>query len=388
MFFSTILATLLTAGQVTEVPFHIGDDAIIVDALVNGKPASLMYDTGFSGTVILGENLDIGKPTGTQRLTDFVGSFEAKTVRLNSLKIGERAFATDGMEVIQQPTEHYTLSYGTHCDGILGFAPFGKSVFQINFEKQRFVFYPDDYDPAQKAGASDKTFATRMLPLGVNSIELTVEAPGSKRLHMALDTGNAGYAVTHKDSLEREGLWPEGKKADFMGQSMVASGPVDTFRLSLKDLKIFGVPVPEAVFNVIDLPSSAADRDGTVGFGFLKNFNVTVDMVRRKVYFENFTGKVSEPREGEVGMLAFPDPRSKRVKVYWVVPDGPAEKAGVKAGDDLLAVNGEDVSLIGMRRLGEMMKGDAGSSVKLDLSRSGGLVRVEVVRQVLVNSAH
>ena len=49
--------------EVKEVPFRIGDDAIIVDVSVNGRSASLMYDTGFSGAVVIGDSLDIGKPT-------------------------------------------------------------------------------------------------------------------------------------------------------------------------------------------------------------------------------------------------------------------------------------------------------------------------------------
>lgn len=381
-----VMALAIGKAQVQEVPFRIGDDAIIVDVTVNGRKASLMFDTGFSGSVIVGESLDVGKPTGTMNLTDFVGSFEAKTIKMATLKIGDMSVDPTGMEIIQQPTEHYSLSYGTHCDGILGLQAFAGKVFEINFEHQKFIVHPDSLDISQTKSDGVKTTLTKLLPLGVNSLMMSVDVPSGEKLHMALDTGNAGYATTHKDSLERAKVWPDGKTADFMGQSVVASGPVDTFRVALSGIKIFGVPVPQSVFNVIDLPASRADQDGTIGFGFLKNFNITIDPKRRRVLFENFTGRTSDPLPAEVGILAFNDPRVNRMRIAWVVPGGPAEKAGVKRGDDLLAVNGDDVSQIGFRRLETLLKGDVGSKVKLDISRGGQLIRLEVERKVLVNA--
>lgn len=383
---SLALAFALASGPVEEVPFRIGDDAIIVDVTVNGCKASLMFDTGFSGSVIVGDNLDVGKPTGTQTLTDFVGSFEAKTVKMTSLKIGDKSVDPTGMEITVQPSDHYTLSYGTHCDGILGLQAFAGRVFEINFERQKFIFHPDSLDITQSKVDGTKSFITKLLPLGVNSLMMSVDMASGEKLHMALDTGNSGYATTHKDALERAKVWPDGKAAEYMGRTVVASGPVDTFRVSLSNIKIFGVSVPESVFNVIDLPASRADQDGTVGFGFLKNFNITIDSKRRRVLFENFTGRMSDPLPADVGVLAFNDPRVNRMRVFWVVPGGPAEKAGIKRGDDLLAVNGDDVSQIGFRRLDTMLKGDVGSKVKLDLSRGGQLIRLEVERKVLVNS--
>lgn len=51
-----LIATLLLAGAQAggrvEVPFRLGEDAIVVDAEVNGKKVSLMFDTGFGGSVV------------------------------------------------------------------------------------------------------------------------------------------------------------------------------------------------------------------------------------------------------------------------------------------------------------------------------------------------
>ena len=58
----------------------------------------------------------------------------------------------------------------------------------------------------------------------------------------------------------------------FIKQSWVASGPVDSWSVHLKNMAIFGVLVASSIWDVIDLPSSSAESDGTVGYQFLKNF--------------------------------------------------------------------------------------------------------------------
>ncbi len=370
---------------VTEVPFRTSDEAIIIDVTVNGCKASLMFDTGFSGQVIMGDNLNIGKPSGTQNLTDFVGSFEAKTVDMKTFKVGDRSIDCKDMKVVQQPSEHYTYSYGMHCDGILGLGAFNGLKFQINFEQKKLIFLPNDFDISTKKADGEKAFLTKLLPIGKDSLHMTVLASNGEKLYMVLDTGNAGYATTHKDVIERAKLWPEGKKASFMGQTVVASGPVDTFKINMSNVKIFGVPVPKCVFDVIDLPSSLADQDGTVGFQFLKNFNITIDQAKRYVLLENFTGKLSDKEPAEIGILAFPNPIDKRMMVYWVIPGSPAEAAGVKRGDKLIEVEGEDVSQIGFRQLSNLMSGDPGTKVKIQVSRAGQLMRFEVERKQLIN---
>lgn len=371
--------------QTVEVPFRIGEDAIIVDIVVNGRKASCLFDTGFSGTVVLSDELNVGPSTGTMQLRDFVGQFEAKTVKANSLKLGTLNVASQGMEIVQQPIGHMSASYNTHTDGIMGLEAVKDYVLEINVEKQKFIFHPKSYDFTSRTPDNKKTFLAKMLPIGHNAIEMTVAAANGGKLTLALDTGNAFYATTHRDVLERIGLWGSDKKPSFIRSSWVASGPVDSWSAELPQMTIFGVPVEKSVWDIIDLPSSSAEGDGTVGFGFLRNFNITIDMDRRRVWFENWTGKVSKDADADVGLTCGFDPLAKRVRVYHVMPGSPAEKAGIQAGDSVLGVDSLEVSNMGVRQLFNLMAGPVGSKVKLALSRNGNLSRYELTREMLVN---
>jgi len=232
---------------------------------------------------------------------------------------------------------------------------------------------------------NNKTFMVKMLPKGHNSIELRAESPTGKKLYLALDTGNGFYATTHKDVLERSGLWKEGAKPKFIKQSWVASGPVDSWSLRLKDMKIFGVPVKDSIWDIIDAPSSSADHDGTVGFQFLKNFNVTIDVEQRRVWLERITDEVGNKPEGDPGVTAVWDPGRKRMVIVHVTPEGPAEKMGVKRGDDLLSVDGKELTNLSFDQMREMLDGPVGSKVSLATSRDGNLLRYDIERVPLVN---
>jgi len=153
----------------------------------------------------------------------------------------------------------------------------------------------------------------------------------------------------------------------------------------MQNVTIFGVPVPDSTWSIIDLPSSSAESDGTIGYGFLKNFNITIDYERRRVWFENFTGKVGNEPVGDLGVSAFYNPDIKRVMVFRVSPGSPAEKAGIKVGDHVLSVDGQDNLNIGFRRLLKLFEGEKGSKAQLVLSRAGSSFGMEVEREHLVN---
>lgn len=384
---TALISTLLLAGgpaKAVEVPFHTTEDAMFVDATINGKPATFMFDTGFSGVIVIDPAVNIGEPTGTITLRDFVGEFQAPTVDLKSVKLGDFQVDSKGFTAIKQDQGNLTENYGVHCDGIMGLETIRKYVTQINFEKKKFVFYPDSYDISKLKPDNQKTFLLKLLPAGNNSMELEVENSAGKKFYLALDTGNAFYATTHKDKLEANGMWQSGKQPQYMRASGVASGTVESFSMFMPDMKIYGVPVKKSVWSIIDLPSSSAEHDGTVGFGFLRHFNITFDMTRRRVWLEKFGNPEDEP-VAETGVLGAYYPPMKRVVVFRVLPGSPAEKAGVKAGDQILSIEGEEVGTMGYRQVMRAMEGKKGEKIKVVFSRNGNLIKTELDRDYLIN---
>ncbi len=346
-----------------------------------------MFDTGFAAWVDVDSSVYLGKPDGKIQLQDFVGVMEADTVKIKSLKLGTQSIKVDGdaAAVVTPGSSGYSEAFGTHCDGIMGLSVIKSQITQINFEKGKFVFYPNTLDISKWVPDNKKTFLCRLLPTGMSALEMAVKTESGKTLVMALDTGNSFYATSHKESLEKVGVWPTGKKPSFMTSAGVASGVVDSWYIRMPKMSIFGVPVESSIWDVIDLPSSSSNADGTVGFGFLKNFNIIIDYERRRVWLENFTGKVTDDEPAQVGMGVNWDPAKKNYVVVFVQEGGPADKAGIKRGDQMLSVDGDEALNIGYDRMKTKLEGKSGSKVKLAMSRRGDLYRVEVERKALIN---
>jgi predicted aspartyl protease len=372
-----------TLAQPIEAPFKVTEYAIIVDAVVNGKNASFMFDTGYGGTIVISDQIDIGKPTGTVTLRDFVRELSAPTVPLKSLQIGALKLSDLQDDAVLQPRAASTETYGTHCDGIMGLSAVIDYVTEINIEKSKFVFHPKSVDITKRIPDNVKTFLVKLEPHGFNSIELLTLVNG-KPLHLALDTGNSFYVTTHKEVLERVGVWDKNQKPKYMTQAFVASGAVDSFPIWIKDAIIYGVPVKASIWDIIDLPSSSVEHDGTVGFQFLKNFNITIDFERRHVWLENFTGKNADIENAEPGIAIYRNDAG-RIQIWRVFEGSPAAAAGVKDGDILMAVNGKSLSMVAGRDIQSLLHGPPGSKVRLTVSRDGSMSHYEVERRVLAN---
>ncbi|HLK16027.1 MAG TPA: PDZ domain-containing protein [Fimbriimonadaceae bacterium] len=388
---SALLATCALFGQappaltkLVEVPFDIDGSAMVVPATIHGQSLRMIFDTGFGGEAVVEDSVDMGKPAGYTTLRDFVGTLQLPYYKVSEIKLGDLVVKDPDMEV-QAQAGVSEFGAESHVDGLMGFGVIKNFVTEINFEHTKFVFHPSSEDLSVRKPDNKKTFLLPMQPIGTRSIVLLVQAPDGRRMNMSLDTGNAFYATTHRDVLERLGLWTAGQEPKFQIESGVASGVVASWYKDLKNMTIFGVPVSDSTWDIIDLPSGSSESDGTVGFQFLQNFNITFDFKRRLVWMENFTGKVANQPEGSTGLSAFYIKSLKGVVITRVAPESPADKAGIKKGDMLIDVDDNDLTNIGYRKLHNMLVGTVGSKLKLSFSHLGIAQRVTLTREALVN---
>lgn len=89
-------------------------------------------------------------------------------------------------------------------------------------------------------------------------------------------------------------------------------------------------------------------------------------------------------QQGGVGIyLDYDPPGSQNLVVFSVSYKSPADKAEVKRGDQLLKVNGQEVSGKSLQEVAAMIGGPVGSSVSLTLIREGQAMEVAMERAPL-----
>ena len=79
-----------------------------------------------------------------------------------------------------------------------------------------------------------------------------------------------------------------------------------------------------------------------------------------------------------VGAERIGDPSS--LYVAHVHPEGPAQQAGLKHGDEVVTVNGAAVTGKTYEQVIQMVRGDAGTAVKLGVKGDGGLREIAITR--------
>ena len=86
--------------------------------------------------------------------------------------------------------------------------------------------------------------------------------------------------------------------------------------------------------------------------------------------FKNLSNQTSGELSG-IGARLKIDQKNKLLTVVSPLENSPASKAGIKAGDRILAINGQLTSLMSLEQATEILRGKSGTDVNLRLSRPG-----------------
>ena len=97
--------------------------------------------------------------------------------------------------------------------------------------------------------------------------------------------------------------------------------------------------------------------------------------VETEDYMTDMTGKF-----GGIGVMVEYNDLDESIMINTVYPGSPAEKAGIRVGDYIYAVDGKTVSEIGYNDAVNHVRGEIGTSVELTLLRDGNYVTVTAIR--------
>ncbi|MBE6687416.1 MAG: S41 family peptidase [Ruminococcaceae bacterium] len=94
-----------------------------------------------------------------------------------------------------------------------------------------------------------------------------------------------------------------------------------------------------------------------------------------------------------IGVTVIYDDTAEAIEIVSVIPDSPAEKAGVLTGDHIVKVGGESVGELGYYSALSKMQGEAGTKAEFTISRDGeetefSCVREEITQNTAVGRMH
>ena len=97
--------------------------------------------------------------------------------------------------------------------------------------------------------------------------------------------------------------------------------------------------------------------------------------VETEDYMNDMSGKF-----GGIGVMIEYDYQNETIMVNTVYPESPAEKAGIKVGDFIYAIDGKTVTELGLNNAVYHVRGEIGTPVELELIRNGEHITLTAIR--------
>jgi hypothetical protein len=357
------------------LPFEVSDNRVFVDVWLNGKgPFHFILDTGAEAA--LSERaaqqlelnvVDAGEGQGVGATKQHFGRAQLAVFRLGSLELKDLE-----IEVISLADTPQV--FGTRpVDGVIG-----GPVFELMTVKQDYIHRELTFTRSDRFHyAGSGTILRFERPQQIPVIEAKLDGVAG---NFGVDTGARSALLLYRPFCEQNRL-AEKYGAKFEGVTgWGIGGPVRSLLARANKLTLGTIDVRSPVIRLSTQKSGltlSPRMAGLIGPDVLSQFNVTFDYARRRIILE--TNRDYGRRDSYDRAGLWMGQKDGHFTAVDVISGGPADEAGVRLGDVILAIDGKDTGGLVLPDVRESMRRRSpGEKVSL-LLESHGAQRIAVV---------
>ena len=361
-----------------DLPFVVHDGHLYISVMLDGKgPFRMLLDSSAASVLLPGTTEALGLKaegsfggTGSGEDRQDVGITRVERVDVGGIVLNRQAFTTIDIGPFMRRVEGLD-----DVAGVLGYELFRRFPIKLDYQHSRATFYdPAGFSYSGSGEAVPIRFRDRMP-------EIQGSVDGFKGL-FDIDTASRGSLSLTAQFVQRNGF-----VARFGASREIVSGAgVDGHARSLlARAGQFRIGTLEIAKPVVALSMAAnpevseTDLAGNVGFGILRQFNITFDYANRMLFFEK-NDTFGKPDTFDRSGLWLERAESG-YEIVDVVQDGPAAAAGLRVGDMVVAVNGKPWSAVPLDAFRLALRGAPGSKIRLKID--GGRECVVTLRDLI-----
>ena len=358
--------TVAFATTQATIPFELfRGSRIILAGSVNGTATPMMLDSGAGATVIDRAFADQIGLKGSQSISVRGASGDVAGQIASGVTLSVGGLKLTKLNVLILDMSDVARAIGRPIPVVLGREAFKAGTVTIDFPWRTIRF-------ADRAAFAAPHGATRLEVTGNGPIpRVQVAVAGLPPIEADLDIGNGGTVALAQSYWSGQPTLASLRHA--ASQTGGVGGIKPARRVTLPELQFAGLRFQAVPATLNEDPASLPSTGGNIGIELLKAFVVTVDLSGRALYLQP-TGQA--PRFDRERVGARLELAADRLKVAYVSPDGPAAAAGLKAGDEIAAVDGRRVDPQYYDRP-DWTRGEAGREVALQRT-DGSLVKVRL----------
>ena len=395
-----------------KVNFKLINNLIIIPIEVNGAKLSFILDSGVSKPILF--NVSDQDSIQLRNVSEITirglgdgDPIKALSSKDNFFKLEEIRNFNQLLYVVLDKDMNFSPTLGIPIHGIIGYDLFRDFVVEINYGSEYIKFHDPEFYKEKENKKSQK------LPLFIRRNKAYIE--GNIGLNTAkdvpvkllIDTGSSDAVWLFKDEEKGLGI-PEQNYQDFLGQGLNGSIYGKRTKVNRINLGEFALKDAKAAFPDMETFSSSVvigNRNGSIGGAILKRFNIIFNYPAKEITLKknshfnvpfqynmcglqlqhngvryiadriaDRTGVVfnNKRKFGDVQILMQNQTRLSLVPeiiVSGIRADSPAEEAGLKEGDIILAVNGKRIHSYKLQEVMKMLNEKEGKHIKVLIER-------------------
>lgn len=413
-FFVCIFANAQNSFEIKKakkvvVPFKLINNLIFIPITVNGAELTFLLDTGVAETTIFSlENKEMRlSRLEKMRFSGLGGSTSIEGFKSdhNVGKIGENFVNTSfTLFIILDQNINLSSHVGIPVNGIIGYHFFKNHPVLIDYTSKKIIIYKDKELFSKKIKKFDELpiSVERNKPYVFADVEMTNERKSSKLL---LDLGNSD-AIWLFPTLIKDFVYNRPNIEDYLGRGF--NGDIYGKRSRIHHFYLGNFKFEKPLTAMpdefsIQHVSLVGERKGSVGGDILRRFTTAFDYTNQKLYLKK-NGNYDDPFHFNMSGLDFQQDgmqwekdivnlESKKkdnagtgvevinnslqykfvlkplFSIAGVRKDSPADKAGLKKGDQLISINGRKTADMTLQKIMEMMKSDENKTINMLIVR-------------------
>lgn len=345
---------------------------IVASVKVNGRgPYRFFLDTGAGATCIdekTAQELGL-ENAGAIKAEGVTGSITVSYVRVDSLALGSLTLLSQ--KLIALPLHDLPGINTLDVHGILGYDFFSRFVVRLDYANSLLSVYAN--------GGFQPPPGTTPIPIQLegNVPSTTATVNGTLEGAFRIDTGSGSSLDLHAPFVSRHRLLETATRvarrpyAGVGGMRFSAITRIESFALGPHVIHGPIVGLSESTEGVF----ASSNLAGNIGGGILRRFTVTLDYDSKVMYLEpnaNFADRDRFDRSGLASMR-----ENGVLRVLRVEPGSPAWKAGLREGDEILAVNGRAAGQWDEFLLADTLMGEPGKLVSVRYRRGAEIDSVQ-----------
>ncbi|WP_181305900.1 aspartyl protease family protein [Rufibacter sp. XAAS-G3-1] len=333
----------------TRIPFKLVHNLVIIPIQINNSnPLNFVVDTGVDRTLLMQigqfdtitlNNVEklflrgLGRGAGIQAMLSSGNSVNFSGVEAKNQKV----------LMLEENIFNLSSRLGMEVHGIIGYPLFKDFVVEIDYEHKIMTLYKPGTYPERKARKSS------VVPLEIEASKPYVRAQASfpdgtkHALRLIVDSGMSTSMLLYPPTLPDARI-PEKKIEAYLGRGLNGDIHGEIARIEALQLGEFTLQKPPASFpDTMSIRHALGlnNRNGNLGADVLQRFKVVFDYANSRMLLRP-NHKFKKPFYYNLSGLEIlsPIPGFNFYTIAVVMPNSPAERAGLEPGDAILSING------------------------------------------------